>query len=375
MKKFTLFLLGVAVFVAVVFVAAPVLAGAAIGSTLLFRGVQLVATTAGIPAWAAVLIFIALIPSALWWFFQTANPKICRRLVIILIGIAVVYALITTALTNQHLVDAAHGATASIQKLLPVKAADPAQPWFSPAGTPRLFFVHPTTNVWAFYRAHPGAHDPATGAELQPVTPLIRELWQAEQMREREAEMAKENEAAAIKAATEKAATDMKEQQAAAEREKAEEQRKTDESARGAAAQKIELEKMKRQVADAQQKIEEQRQKLEIVAAVKVEQTRDNQKAVASEDDRAARNQQIVVANTQRGYWIIDGRGQEFGPVSIAQLQQWIVEGRAGANTPVYAEGWQGWKLLGSILPCPVPVVFYYRQYYRQPSYFIRIWH
>ena len=40
MKKFTLFVLGVAVFVAVVFLAAPVLAGAAITGTALFKGIK-----------------------------------------------------------------------------------------------------------------------------------------------------------------------------------------------------------------------------------------------------------------------------------------------------------------------------------------------
>jgi hypothetical protein len=198
MKKFTLFLLGVAVFVAIVFVAAPVLAGAAIGSTLLFRGVQLVATTAGIPAWAAALIFIALIPSALWWCFRILTPKVRRRLVIMLIVVGALYALATAVLGNQHLVAAAQSAAAAIQKLLPIKPAHPVtEAWFFLDGQPRLFYVHPATNIWRFYQGAylAGAHDPVTGVVLQPVTPLIREQWQADQAREREAEMANEQQA------------------------------------------------------------------------------------------------------------------------------------------------------------------------------------
>ena len=75
MKKFTLFVLGVAVFVAVVFLAAPVLAGAAITGTALFKGINLVASTIGIPTWVALLTFIALVPSALWWCLRILTQK------------------------------------------------------------------------------------------------------------------------------------------------------------------------------------------------------------------------------------------------------------------------------------------------------------
>jgi len=254
MKKFVLFLLGVAIFVAAVFVAAPVLAGAAISGTLLYQGVKLVATTTGIPAWAAVLIFIALIPSALWWCFQMFTPKVQRRWVAILIAVGVMYALATAALSNQHLVAAAHSAAAAIQKLLvPLKPADPAtEAWFFPDGQARLFYVHPATNVWTFYQGAclAGTHDAVTGTVLLSVTPAVRQEWAAAQ------EMAKEQAAAERRAAEE---LQRDQELAAATQKQAEERRVAEEAA-------AERSRLEQQVAAQQQKVDEMLQKLEASA-------------------------------------------------------------------------------------------------------------
>jgi len=46
-------------------------------------------------------------------------------------------------------------------------------------------------------------------------------------------------------------------------------------------------------------------------------------------------------------YKIIGGDGNEYGPVSDAQLRQWMAEGRAGRQTQVQREGESDWKSLG----------------------------
>lgn len=493
MKKFILLAaaalaIGVAL-CAIAWFAAPVAAGAA----MLFGGLNLLSKPLGIPPIVTGLVFLALLPSAVIWLLRVFSAKVRKWIAIALIALAVIYALVSVALTNQHLVAAAQSAAASIHKLWdPITVADPASAWFNPDGSPRLF-VHPTTNVWRFYKGAylAGAHDPATGAKLQPVTPELRIEWQAEQTHERDVEAAKEEKAerlvlevhrqqlesvqdslqkekaalmlerravlnrllqqleakqneltakaarlpepiqlvncagqkltdtkaalacsmtngvpldmaavqdevaasmsnADLAEAKIQAAGDAQEKAKAAalataekmadleakEKQQEEEQRKIDEASRGLASEKTALENMKEQVADGQKEIEAERQKLEIEAAAKqasssqVEQARNDQ-SVASEDNQDARNQEVVVAAPTR-YWIIDGRGQEFGPVNLAQLQLWISQGRANSSTPIFADGWRAWQPLGSILPCPAPVIYY--RYYRQPTYYVRIW-
>ena len=46
---------------------------------------------------------------------------------------------------------------------------------------------------------------------------------------------------------------------------------------------------------------------------------------------------------------IIGGDGQEYGPVSAAQLKEWLAEGRADASTLVRREGTDGWQPLSRI--------------------------
>ena len=48
-------------------------------------------------------------------------------------------------------------------------------------------------------------------------------------------------------------------------------------------------------------------------------------------------------------YRIIGNDGQEYGPVTAAQLREWMAAGRANALTLVQAEGSTEWKPLGSI--------------------------
>jgi hypothetical protein len=200
MRKFILFLLGVVMFITAVFVAAPVLAGVAISGTLLFKGIKLVATETGIPAWLEVLLFVTLVPSLLWWSFQVFTAKARRRMVVILIAVGILYALVTAVTGNQHLAAAAQNAAVSINKLLaPIESADPTTAtWFNPDGSPHLFYVHPSTNVWQFYKGAylAGTHDPTTGAGLQPVTTQIRDMWQTE--REREAAKQEQTERLAL---------------------------------------------------------------------------------------------------------------------------------------------------------------------------------
>ena len=218
MKKFILAVVAVVVIVAAVFIAAPVLAGAALVQALLFKGVNLVAITAGIPTWAAVLVFIALIPSALWWCFQVFKPQLRRRVAGGLIAAAFIYVLVTAALANQRLVAAVQNAAATVHRLLvPVKPADPAlESWFYPDGRPRLYFARTGTNRLAFYQgARPGDADPVAGVRLEPVSRDLRMEFDAAQTRERDAEQARaENaERLALEAQRQSALTDLLQQQ------------------------------------------------------------------------------------------------------------------------------------------------------------------
>jgi hypothetical protein len=172
-------------------------------------------------------------------------------LVIMLIVVGALYALATAALGNQHLVAAAHSAAASIQRLcVPVKIVDPSEPWFYPSGQPRLFYAQPRTNAWVFYHAYPGARDPNTGAELLPVTPAVRQEWEAAQ------EMAKE-QAAAAQRATEERQRGL--ELAAAAQKRAEEQHAAEEAA-------AERSRLEQQITAQQQKVDELLQKIQASA-------------------------------------------------------------------------------------------------------------
>lgn len=55
-------------------------------------------------------------------------------------------------------------------------------------------------------------------------------------------------------------------------------------------------------------------------------------------------------------YKIIGADGQEYGPVSLAQLRQWQSEGRVNAQTRVLAVGETNWKTLGDLTGFVPPV-------------------
>jgi hypothetical protein len=345
MKRLIYILLAMAIFsalgclaiYAIFAYAAPVVLGAAVFG----KSLNTIAGAFSLPTWATVLLFLALGPAFLLWLLRWIFPQKRRRQMAILIVImASLYAL--AKIVEKHESDIATAFSCVERICVSVERVDPATTsWFFPSGKPRLFYAHPTTNVWIFCRGgYPGAHDPVTGIQVEAVNPSTWQEWEADQESQRKVEMAKEDESAALKAVTAKAAADLKEQQATVEQEKANEQH-------------LELELTVAKQQEEQRKTAEAARKLASEVAAK---------QVSSSQLEQARKD-------QRRYWMIDGHGREFGPVSLAQLQQWIAEGRANANTSVYAEGWRGWQLLGSILPCPAPVI-----YYHQPSYYVRIW-
>jgi hypothetical protein len=469
MKKIIFLLLPVVALCAACLIAYIVGPALAVGAAII-KGGGLITNAFGIPHWVGLLLTCSLLPTGVIWAVKSFSPKYRKWVAIAFASFALIYALVAAALSNQNLLAAAHGTAMSIQqKLMPVKAVDPSsQPqWFSPAGTPLLFFVH-STNGWAFYQAYPGAHDPITGTELQPVTPSAREQWQAEQTRGQAVEIARAEETArlALEAQRQqlqsvqdalraekvarlqdqgvfirrliKKVNDKKTELTVAETNlpdlplqlvSAAHQKLTDANTTLAGAMtngttlsvtaaQDEVQAAISSVDQAETEIHaasaaRERDKLAVLdvvatkSALEIKEQQNTAELKKLKDERhqselAAQSAAIgnehqqddanisndlfhqpapvalnhhIVANTQYGYWIIDGRGQEFGPVSIAQLQQWVAERRCNRNTPVFQEGWQEWKLLGNILPCPAPVVFYYHQYYRQPSYFVQIWH
>jgi len=197
-----LIVIGCVVLVALVaYAAAPVLLGAA----LLHRGTTIATEAFNIPDWIGWLIFLTLVPSCCFLAVRMFSGKTRKWTAMFLIVIAVLSLLAGVVINHKQ--DVAH-LVAKYQEIrrsfLPVRRIDPkALPWFSPSGQPILFFVRPTTNRLEFYQAYNGAHDPESGIQLQPVTRLIWEEWQAEQERERKAETAKQ-QAAAERASQEK---------------------------------------------------------------------------------------------------------------------------------------------------------------------------
>jgi len=197
MKKIIFLLLLVALSLCaaclIVYWATPAL----VATSTMFKGASLATNALGIPHWIGLLLAFSLLPTGVIMAVRAFSPKFRRWTVIVFIILAVAYALVA-ATSSDKLVSAAHNALISIQRFcIPIKSADPAtEAWFYHDGKPRLFYTRPATNTWAFYRgAYLGAHDPVTGAELEPVTPSIREEWQVEQTSKRETEIAKEKQA------------------------------------------------------------------------------------------------------------------------------------------------------------------------------------
>lgn len=54
-------------------------------------------------------------------------------------------------------------------------------------------------------------------------------------------------------------------------------------------------------------------------------------------------------------YKIIGADGQEYGPVSLAQLRQWQIEGRVNAQTRILAVGETNWKTLADLTELAPP--------------------
>ncbi len=53
--------------------------------------------------------------------------------------------------------------------------------------------------------------------------------------------------------------------------------------------------------------------------------------------------------NSPMMYRIIGADGQQYGPISIEQLQRWVAENRANSQTLVQPEGSPDWKPLGTL--------------------------
>jgi hypothetical protein len=200
MKKLINILLATAIFsalgclaiYAIFAYAAPV----ALGAAVFGKSLHTIAGTFNLPNWATVSLFLALGPAFLLWLLRWFFPQKRRRQVAVFVVIvASLFAL--AKIVEKHKGDFATAFSRVERICIPIKPAVPtAERWFYPSGQPLLFYTQPGTNTWRFYRAYSGARDPNTGAELQPVTPLVRQQWEAEQMREREAEKTNEQEAA-----------------------------------------------------------------------------------------------------------------------------------------------------------------------------------
>jgi hypothetical protein len=55
---------------------------------------------------------------------------------------------------------------------------------------------------------------------------------------------------------------------------------------------------------------------------------------------------------------IIGGDGQEYGPVSVGQIQQWLLEGRANTQTKVLREGTMDWRIIGEMPELMAPAAY-----------------
>jgi type II secretory pathway pseudopilin PulG len=55
---------------------------------------------------------------------------------------------------------------------------------------------------------------------------------------------------------------------------------------------------------------------------------------------------------------IIGGDGQEYGPISVEQIQQWLREGRANTQTKVLREGTMDWRTIGEIPELMAPALY-----------------
>jgi hypothetical protein len=171
-----------------------------IGATVFGNSLNTVAGVFNIPNWASVMLFLTLAPAFLFWIIRWFLPQWRRRWLAILIIIAAgVYEASSVFVTHEaEFAVIANSTFSHIQKIcLPIKDVDPTKTaWFSTTGDPLLFYTHTSSNSWRFIRAYPGAHDSMTGVELQPVTPLIRQTWEAERQTESNSELSAEENAA-----------------------------------------------------------------------------------------------------------------------------------------------------------------------------------
>ncbi len=175
MKKFC-FILIIAVLVTIVIYAAPIVLGAA----LLRRGTNIVSEALDIPDWIGLLIFLALVPSCFLLVIRIFSGKSRKRAAIFLMAAAILFCLATAVMNHQQ--ELAEVTTKVKKWFCPLRRVDPkSAAWFTPSGEAILFYAHLKTNSWIFYDAYPGAHDPDSGSELQPVTSSLRQEWEAAQ--------------------------------------------------------------------------------------------------------------------------------------------------------------------------------------------------